>query len=281
MFSSFKIKELPLTKYEQPVYSTGSNWDQGIIAHILEVIKPETRYCIEFGAGNGGETLVVKDLIENQQFEALLIEGNPDYVAELSSTFENNPKVRTQQAFITAENIESLFEANQVPARPDFLLIDLDGNDYHIWHAIKNFHPRIVCIEYNASYPPPQQFVVDYDPELNWQFDDYHSASITSLTELARAKGYQLIHCNRKGENAFFVLNEYFPLFEISDNSPEHMYQLPQMGKFGRAINGKGHPASTRNTSAILRLFYRLRYYLAAFPRHLNKPNRTLNNQNK
>jgi hypothetical protein len=36
----------------------------------------------------------------------------------------------------------------------DFLSIDIDGNDYHAWHAIKNYQPKILMIEFNPTIPP-------------------------------------------------------------------------------------------------------------------------------
>ncbi len=38
---------------------------------------------------------------------------------------------------VTPENIERLFRQAGVPAEPDVLSIDVDGQDYWIWEAIR------------------------------------------------------------------------------------------------------------------------------------------------
>ncbi len=171
-------------------------------------------------------------------------------VAALQRRFAGNERVRAQQAFITRGNIEALFAANGVPEAPYFMLIDIDGNDYHVWKAIEHYRPSVVCIEFNASYGPDEDFVVEYRDDFVWRHDDYFGASIKPMVELGRAKGYELIHCTSGGDNLFFVRREHYAAFGIADNRIETMYQLPQYGRNGRARNGKGHPMSTLTSSA-------------------------------
>jgi hypothetical protein len=284
MFRSFSPKEFPLTPYEYPISEVNGMEEEGLFNHLRSIIPDETRFCIEFGAGNGQDFLAVRDLIERHGYSALLIEGDPNEAKELRRNYEGNERVHCVESFITRKNIEDLFRQNSVPDSPDFLLIDIDGNDYYIWEALVSYKPKIVCIEYNASYAPPEDFVVEYDPGLNWQGDDYYSASITMLVKLGKQKGYELIHCKTIGDNLIFVQADLFHLFNIPDNSPQAMYQMPWMGIYGRADNGKGHPASRRTTGAMNRLWYFIRYYLLTFSRmegrrkvrEIQKQNKTL-----
>ena len=148
----------------------------------------------------------------------------------------------------------------------------MDGNDYHIWNAINEYTPLVISIEYNPSYPPPEKFIIDYKEDFSWNGDDYYGASITSMVELAKEKGYELVHVSSAGDNLFFVRKELFGKFEIKDNSIDQFYQLPQYGKGGgRAINGKGHPVSKRNTSFIVRLKASIKYRLYSIPRKIIK----------
>jgi len=264
-------KDLPLSKYEFALSPVNGTTDEGLIEKIFQVIEPKSGFCIEFGAGNGEDFLGVRYLIKKHNFSALLIEANTELAKLLHNNYRDNPKVTTVESFISKENIEEIFSINDVPAEPDLMIIDIDGNDYHIWESIEHYHPQVVCIEYNASYRPEEDFVADYDPDLVWKGDDYHSASIKQMVALASSKEYSLIHCKKAGDNLYFVKNELYHLLNIKDNSPEVMYQLPQMGKFGRAINGKGHPASKRNTSRSQRFYYIIRYYLMSLPRKIVK----------
>ncbi len=267
MFSNLGHKTLPLSKFEYPISEKNGVTDEGLIDYIFTVIEPSTKFCIEFGAGNGSDFLGVRDLLLNKHFGGLLIEGSPNLAAQLRATYADRDDVKTIESFITKDNIEEIFSSNGVPSQPDFLMIDIDGNDYHIWESITNYEPKVVCIEYNASYGPDEDFVVEYDPDLSWQHDDYHSASIKKMVELGTSKGYSLLHVKMVGDNLYFVKDEYLSLFNIGDNSIQAMYQLPQMGKYGRGVNGKGHPASSRNTTSWQRTRYKIRYYWMSLPR--------------
>lgn len=263
-------KILPLSCFEYGIRKSSGPIEEGLYQHLMNVVPPETKYCIEFGARDG-TTAHTRGLVEEHGFSALYIEGDPGAAERLESNFADYPGVTAIQSFITAENIESLFKQAGVPERPYLLTIDIDGNDYYVWKAITHYHPIFVCVEYNASYGPESDFVIDYDPEFMWQKDDYFGAAITPFVLLAKDKGYELIHVTSGGDNLFFVDREHFTSFGIDDNSPERMYQLPQYGRNGRAANGKGHPAAARNTGMLDRMFYRIRYRLLSPMRRVVK----------
>lgn len=270
MFKKISPKILPLTKYEKYLSADRVSPDEGVIEYLMSVIKPENKYCIEFGARDGLRAHVAF-LINKYDYSALLLEGDPEAAEQLNKNYSHNEKVKTAHSFITRGNIEETFKQNGVPQSPAFLLIDMDGNDYHIWKAIKNYTPLAVSIEYNPSFKPPEKFIIDYQEDFMWSGDDYYGASISSMVELAKEKGYELVHCSSGGDNLFFVKKELFGLFDIEDNSVEAIYQLPQYGKKGRAINGKGHPISVKNSNLRERLLAALRYRLYAIPRRFIK----------
>lgn len=85
------------------------------------------------------------------------------------------------------------------------LSIDVDYNDYWIWQAIDCIEPRVVVIEYNASWPPPSCVTVPYDAEGEWKGDNLFGASLAALAKLGDRKGYRLVGCSLSGVNAFFV----------------------------------------------------------------------------
>ena len=51
-----------------------------------------------------------------------------------------------------------------MPKDFDFLVIDIDSNDYYVWRAIQSFRPKVVMIECNRSFPPPELAVIEYHP---------------------------------------------------------------------------------------------------------------------
>ena len=56
-----------------------------------------------------------------------------------------------------------------------------------------------------------------------WDGSQYIGASLQSLYELGKRKGYELVYTMSWGPNAFFVDAKYFDRFGVSDNSPVNM----------------------------------------------------------
>ncbi|MFP6625297.1 MAG: hypothetical protein VCC20_17605, partial [Myxococcota bacterium] len=137
------------------------------------------------------------------------------------------PQVKTLQAWVWPGNVEILFEEAGVPKDFDLLVIDIDSNDYYVWRAIQSFRPKVVMIEINPWFPPPQLMVIDFHPMNHFDRSDYYGASIQSLQKLGKKKGYELIHHVSDGPNILFVDKKYFPRFGIRDNSPTTLFKSP------------------------------------------------------
>ena len=80
-----------------------------------------------------------------------------------------------------------------------------------------------------------------------WDGTYYIGASIQSLYELGKKKGYELIYQLSEGPNVIFVDQKYFDRFGIRDNSPERIYRAksPETMRLRRAQwgrNGNGWP---------------------------------------
>jgi hypothetical protein len=69
-----------------------------------------------------------------------------------------NNRLTVQLAFITAENINELI-GDWGTGEIDLLSIDIDGNDFYVWQALKVINPRVVVIECNWKFPPPLSIV--------------------------------------------------------------------------------------------------------------------------
>ena len=172
----------------------------------------------------------------------MLIEGNPRRAKDLAANYEEYPGVTTKEAWIFPGNIELLFEEAGVPPNFDLLVIDIDSNDYYVWKAIHNYRPKVVMIEANHRFKPPELAVVDFHPFNYWDRTDYVGASLQSLYELGKRKGYELIHVMRKGANAIFVDEQYYELFGVADNAPTKIGR----SRFRRKKDWKGYPEGKR-----------------------------------
>ncbi len=157
-----------------------------------------------------------RNLIEHHQYKAVLIEGNASKFHELQKNYSNYAGVIPVHAFVGFyfdDGLDSILKATPIPRDFDFLCIDIDGNDYHVWNAMEIYKPKCICVEYNPTIPTEVEFVQAADSSVN------QGSSLLSFVKLAETKGYELV-CVMLF-NAFFVHREYFPLFEIGDNRPE------------------------------------------------------------
>jgi len=107
----------------------------------------------------------------------------------------------------------------------DLLSIDVDGNDYYFWEAIKSVNPRVVVVEYNPKFHPPHDWNITYNPEHNWDGSDRVGCSLTAFTRLGTQLGYQLVGCNIVGANAFFVRRDLAGDKFAAPATPEHLFQ--------------------------------------------------------
>ena len=232
---------IDLERYEGKVFSQFG--EDGVIRKIFQVIEPTHRYSVEFGAADGVWASNTRNLILNQGWGGLFIEGDPKEGEKLHANYRDNPRVTTMVEWVYPGNVELLFEQAGVPHDFDLLSVDIDSNDYYVWRAIRDYRPKVVVMEFNAGFPPPKKMVIKYHPLNYFDETDYYGASIQSMYELGKKKGYELIYCERRGNNLFFVDGKYFERFGIEDNSPETIYRLPQyvLKSGGRAPNGRGH----------------------------------------
>jgi hypothetical protein len=229
-----------LTRHEYKVFS--QNGEDGIIAEIFRRIGTTNRMFVEFGVENGLENNTA--FLLQQGWQGAWIEGSSACVASIRQAFSGviaSRRLHVQQAFITAENIVSLFQAANVPAEFDILSIDIDGNDYHVWNALAiAYRPRLVVVEYNSAFPPPVEWVKAYKADSIWDGTVNFSASLKSYERLATKHGYVLVGCDFHGINAFFVREDCAQEHFHTPASAEEHYERARY--FLRA--SAGHPAT-------------------------------------
>jgi len=238
-----------LSKCERRVFS--QNGEDGVIEKVFEVIQPTSRFAIEFGAGDGVKMSNMRNLILNHGWRSLMIEGDHALAASCQQTYRGTPGVTCLEHWVYPGNVEFLFEENGVPQDLDLLVIDIDGFDYWVWKVIYEYRPKLVMIEINGTFAPPIKAIVEYNPFLYWDGSFYHGASLQSMYELGKRKGYELVYVEKQGANAFFVDRKYYPRFGLKDNSPARLYPATIRNaitpdRLGRYIDEKGYIRSTR-----------------------------------
>lgn len=214
------ILEVELDKYARRGYS--QNGEEGVIEEIFRRIGTSNKFCVDLGAYNAIQSSNVAALLDDG-WDGILIDG---------SAKSENPRAIVHNHFITAENVNDILMQYNCPEEFDFLSIDLDGNDYWIWNALR-FHPRVVCIEYNGHIPPDQSKVIEYEPNFISKNDDYFGASLAALSDLGNKKGYRLIYCDVAGVNAFFV--EYYSMDKFDSYEIEEIWRPLFFGPYSKS----------------------------------------------
>ncbi len=145
--------------------------------------------------------------------------------------------VRVIREFLTKENINSAI-GRYLQGEIDFLSIDIDGNDYWLWRAIDVIDPRVVCIEYNASFGADRSITIPYIPDF--QRHNYHEsgfyggASLRALEKLGKEKGYELVYVEDSGVNSFFVKKNC--LISIKGEDAKYFFK-PHKDRMGRGYS--------------------------------------------
>jgi hypothetical protein len=200
----------PLSSAEFKVFS---QWgEDGIFQFLLSRVPVPTQFFVEFGVQNYVESNT-RFLLLNDNWSGLVMDASQDNIDFIrSDAIFWRYALDAVQAFITAENVDDLI-AKRVPGGDiGILSIDVDGNDYWIWRAIRSISPRIVVVEYNSVFGARHAVTIPYDPAFDrtraHPSNLYWGASLAALCDLATSKGYRFVGSNTAGNNAFFVRND-------------------------------------------------------------------------
>jgi hypothetical protein len=155
-------------------------------------------------------------LIESKGYSAILIEADKKKFRDLQRNYSQHSNVITLNrlvGFREDDHLDQILSSTPIPYPFDLLSIDIDGNEFHVWKSISKYRPKVVVIEFNPTIPTHIRFVQPADLSLS------QGTSLLSLVELGKEKGYELVSVLHF--NAFFVREEYYPLFRMESNAPE------------------------------------------------------------
>lgn len=217
--------------------------EDGIIEAIFETLGGPGSF-IEIGCGNGLENNTHALLLKG--WKGVWVDGSKHGIEYITSALGGSqfPRLLVDCQFVDAHNVAALFRryAGVLGThKPDFLSLDIDGNDLHVLNAVlETVSPKVICVEYNAKFPPPMRLGIEYDPQHVWSGDDYHGASLAAFVAALKER-YSLLTCTVAGTNAFFVRADQRDRFRIYP--AEDLYQPPRYHLTNLAA---GHRASLR-----------------------------------
>lgn len=196
---------------------TSQGGEDGVIAALFEnlgVSKADGHgYCVDIGAWDGKHWSNTFTLLNDKQWGGMLIEADPERASELKRMYQQRPDVSCCDRLVELSGPNALTKfltLFKVDPNFDFLSIDVDGADYHLWKSLgDDFTPRVVCVEFNPSIPNHIFFVQEDNIQIQ------QGSSLLALTELGQQLapskgGYQLV-CTTTF-NAFFVRKDLMHL---------------------------------------------------------------------
>lgn len=195
---------------------TSQHGEDGIIERMFSIIGEESKWCVELGALNGTHDSNVWHLVKELGWSAVLIEADQTYFERLQREYTGFNRAHCVNAFVSFEgeqSLDTLFARTPLPRSFDLFSLDIDGNEYHLWESLSEYRPRVMVVEFNQTIPNEVSFIQPRNMGI------FQGSSLRAFIELGKRKGYELVATNEA--NAFFVLKELFPKFNIVDNSIE------------------------------------------------------------
>lgn len=175
----------------------GQHEEDRVLARIIESIGETNRWCFEVGA-NDGDYISNTKYFRERGWDCVLIDSQPNN--KLSALA--NDKTHIVFADITKRPLDVVLAEVGAPVDIDIASIDIDGQDYWVWDAMKVYRPRVVVIEFGYRGG-------DYIAPKGTAFEDCGGCNQTSfepIRKLGESKGYRFIEKN--GINAFFVRDD-------------------------------------------------------------------------
>lgn len=186
-----------MKSFEKKIYS--QNGEDGIIEHIFDRIGTTDKCAVEFGvSAGGGGTETNTRLLSERGWNLFWFDVEDATNLPKNCTFTKK--------MLTKDNIVDEFRKLKIPTEFDLLSIDVDGNDYHLRQSLEHYSPRVCVLEYNGCHPADFHYIMPYDDNYRWTLwkTDF-GASLKSFTVQANNMGYDLVYCESKGVNAFFI----------------------------------------------------------------------------
>lgn len=183
--------------------------DDGIIQWLIARLPGLPKLFVEFGVEDYIEANT-RFLMVNNAWRGLVMDGSRENIRRLRNRgwFWRHDLTAISR-FLTRDNVDESINDWAKGRNVGLMHIDVDGNDYWLWDAVRCITPGIVIIEYNAIFGAERPITIPYQANFSrfaaHRSGQYFGASLSALAHLADTKGYALIGVNSAGNNAYFV----------------------------------------------------------------------------
>lgn len=168
--------------------------EDGLIHTVFDWIGVTNRWCFEVGAADGQFYSNTLQWRYNYGWSAVLMEQGDSQFATLS---ENHARENVHCVHECVTDLDDVLSRFSVPHNLDLGVIDIDGQDYWLWHDMAVYRPRVMLVEFHWSRG------TDYIPERGNGSDQ---AGSDALMSLGASKGYTAVA--RTHVNLLFVRDD-------------------------------------------------------------------------
>ena len=154
--------------------------EDGIVEAIFEKIDVKNKWCLEVGASDGILFSNTRRLVE-QGWNAILIESEKLAYDRLVDNCKDFPNARPVFAKIDSDHtLDTILKMHDAPKDIDLMVIDIDGQDYHVWNAMMDYTPRVMVVEFAPGAE------TEFIPTLGGE----GQAGRSAISRLGCSKGY-------------------------------------------------------------------------------------------
>lgn len=202
-----------MRQYEKKIHS--QQGEDGIIEHIFNTIGTTDKIAVEVGVSanwggvKGAECNTLN--LANQGWKTYWFDMMDVEIQPQNCTFI--------KGMLTPDNVADVFESVGIPKEFDLLSIDIDGNDYHIREKLEQYKPRVCIQEYNGSYDGNTEYIMPRDDNYVCAGDTRFGASLLSMVKQAERQGYDLVYCDSRGVNSFYIRKDINPFPALTSQS--------------------------------------------------------------
>ena len=186
--------------------------NEPIIQYIFDTLNIKQGFFLEFGAWDGINLSNARLLFE-KNWNGMFIEGDKTKFEDLRDNYSNT-NILIENIYLDDQhnNINTVLENNKIQ-HIDFCSIDVDGLDLRLFKTFDDVLPTVVCIEGAQVVHPLFKGSINLEVER-----DNVTQSLYKYDQTFTNKGYRLLFAY---QDCFFIKEEYFHLFDISNNLVE------------------------------------------------------------
>lgn len=169
-------------------YMQYSQLGQGEYLHKLAThVCPQTKTVVEIGAHSPHKLSNSRCFLENG-YVGYLVEANHKYCNEWHHFISDkclDATIVNQVIEYHPDSLDILFSNTFDLTDIGVLFLDIDGSEYLLLEGMRQYRPKLICVEYDNSYP----LNIEYIPTSPGHGRRYQASSL-SMFQLMKSKDY-------------------------------------------------------------------------------------------